>query len=186
MSTEYTFPETLEERTTPPGKVTDIQVAAVVYLTGQVKPEDGAAATTALDEDGVKKIIQKALGLKDATSIEVHSALFHQPPAPVEVPEPGMFSLGNILKLLRHLSLGLLVIGALLMLKMFGGKKMSKAEIAAALEGQPAGAENLLPVSPVGVDPEVLRTRITHALQENPEEVKRLFLSWVEGEKGDK
>lgn len=188
MSSEYTVPETLEEKTTPPGEITDIQVAAVVDLTGQATPEDdsGGAATAALTVDDVKKIIQKALGLKDATSIEVYSALFHQPPEPAEAAEPGMFSLGNILKLLRHISLGLLVIGALLVLKMFGAKKMTKAEVAAALEGQPAGAERLLPVSGVGVDSEILRTRITHALQENPEEVKRLFLSWVEGEKGER
>ena len=35
----------------------------------------------------------------------------------------------------------------------------------------------------VQADPQLLRAQITRALQDNPDEVKRLFLSWVEAEK---
>ena len=35
------------------------------------------------------------------------------------------------------------------------------------------------------MDPQVLRARITRALQENPEEVKRLFMNWVESDKSE-
>jgi hypothetical protein len=48
------------------------------------------------------------------------------------------------------------------------------------------GAEGELSVSGgTETDPERIRARIAHALQENPEEVKRLFLSWVESDKGE-
>ena len=89
----------------------------------------------------------------------------------------------SILKLLKHASLGLLVIGVLIALKMFGGKKQPASEGTLALASQAPGADKLLPADTTATDPQLLRTRITHALQENPEEVKRLFLSWVEGEK---
>jgi len=32
---------------------------------------------------------------------------------------------------------------------------------------------------------ELLRARITRALQDNPEEVKRLFMNWIESGKGE-
>ena len=43
---------------------------------------------------------------------------------------------------------------------------------------------HLLPGAVGGVDPALLRAQITNALQNNPDEVKRLFLSWAESEKG--
>ncbi len=186
ITTENDYPKSLEEKSTPPGEVIDIQVAAMVDLSGSSDPNDPAAASAVtLTIDDVKTIIQKALGLKDASAIAVQEASFYQPPVEPELPEPGMFSVDNIMKYLQQISLGLLVLGALLVLKMFGSKKISKIELAAVLEGQPAEAENLLPASGVGMTSDALRTRITHALQENPEEVKRLFLSWAESEKGE-
>jgi hypothetical protein len=44
------------------------------------------------------------------------------------------------------------------------------------------GGGNLLPAS-VEANPDVLRAQITRALQDNPDEVKRLFLTWIESEK---
>jgi hypothetical protein len=58
------------------------------------------------------------------------------------------------------------------------------------LAGGAASAGALPPSSLAGsldsntIDPALLRSRITAALQENPEEVKRLFLAWAEGNQG--
>ena len=48
-----------------------------------------------------------------------------------------------------------------------------------------AGAGPALAVAEGSMDPQVLRARITRALQENPEEVKRLFVNWVESDKAE-
>ena len=45
-----------------------------------------------------------------------------------------------------------------------------------------AGTTSLLTADPAG-GPRGLRSHITPALADNPDEVKRLFLSWVESEK---
>ena len=188
ISTDYMVSKTVTEKMELPGKITQLKVAAFVDLAAATKPEgEGETAKAAnLTLEDVKAIIQNALGLKDTKDIEVRDTPFHQPPAPAAVEEPGMFSLDNILKILRQLSLGILVMGALLMLKILGGKKKSQQlQAAPALAGQTAGGGKFLPAATAGLDPEALRAHITHALQENPEEVKQLFLNWAEGEKGE-
>jgi len=83
----------------------------------------------------------------------------------------------------KRISLGLLVVGALLALKMFGGTGLKTARQAAqaALPGEVTGeGEQVGPRSQL--DPDLLRTQITHALEDNPDEVKQLFLSWVESQ----
>lgn len=188
-TSKFRLPEERTKQTTFAGKITDMKVAALVDLSGQTTPEgdETTAAVAPLKLEDVKAIIQAALGLKDATAIEVKEAPIYQNPTQTaeQVEEAGMFSLDNILRIAKQASLGIFVMGALLMLKIFGGKKPAPAEAAEGtpvLEGQTSGAAgNYLPA---GVDPNALRSRITTALQENPEEVKRLFLSWVEGEGG--
>ena len=86
------------------------------------------------------------------------------------------------LEIAKRSSLGLLVFGALVALKLFGGSKKKGGEPALALEAE-AAAAGALPAGGEGA-PEVLRARITRALQENPEEVRRLFLTWAENDEG--
>ena len=82
-------------------------------------------------------------------------------------------------------SLGFLVIGSLVALKLVRRPRKESTALAAlgsaAGSGQPQGAL----VAADSMDPQVLRARITRALQENPEEVKRLFMNWVESDKGE-
>ena len=54
-----------------------------------------------------------------------------------------------------------------------------------ALAGR-AGGGNLLPGSLGEGSPDLLRAQISQALQDNPEEVRRLFGKWIESEKGTK
>ncbi len=199
LSMEYQYPKTVEQKTTPPGEIILLKVAALVDLSvpkaggeeGEETEEESATEVISLAD--AEQIIRNALGLDDkrGDTIKVVSASFPQLVVADgdEDAGGGMFSLGNILKILRQLSLGVLVIGALLMLKMFGGAKGAKGEATPELEAQGAaaggGADRLLPGAVGGIAPEMLRARVTRALQENPEEVKKLFLSWVEGEKGE-
>jgi len=78
-----------------------------------------------------------------------------------------------------------LTIGALLALKIFGGaKKGVAAGQVPALQGQGAQGGNFLPGGGAA-DAESLRAGITNALQQNPDEVKRLFANWVDSDKGE-
>jgi hypothetical protein len=56
---------------------------------------------------------------------------------------------------------------------------------AGALAGGQTAAVGALPMVAAATageeNPALLKSRITAALQENPEEVKRLFMAWAEG-----
>jgi uncharacterized membrane protein len=95
----------------------------------------------------------------------------------------GFWNAEFLLEMARRFSLGILVIGALVVLRLLRGsrKGLARAEAGAnlpVLEGQ--GQPNLLTADQA--DPEALRMQITHALMEKPEEVKRLFVSWAQSE----
>ena len=80
-----------------------------------------------------------------------------------------------------------MVIGVLVALRILRGPKKKpgeQGEAQPALEGNVAGMGNMLPATASGGDSEFLRAQITRALQDNPEEVKRLFQSWVGTQKG--
>ena len=68
------------------------------------------------------------------------------------------------------------------MLRIFSRPRVKAGAATPALAGA-AGSGNLLPGDRGEVDPDRLRAHITRALRENPDEVKRLFLAWVDSEK---
>ena len=181
-------PKTVTTRRDPPGKVMAKTVSAVVDLSG-VGEEEGSSGK-ALTLADCEEIIKNAVGgLAETDMLTVKEATFKKASGADAGDEEsgGMFTKEFLLEIVRRSSLGLLVIGSLLALKILAGSKKSKTSPAVpALPGGQAGQqENLLPVGPGGeIDPQALRASITHALQENPEEVKRLFLSWVENENG--
>jgi len=184
---EYMVSRTVKEEAELPGKIESLSVAILVDLTPPSQPEgdQATAAQATLTEEDVKDIAQKATGASEE-DITVKVATFHRPWAALEGPpekEEGFFGKSFILEVARRMSLGLLVIGALLALKIFGSGKGKPG--VAALDGRASEGGNLLPASAAPADAEALRRRITRALQENPEEVKRLFLNWVESDKGE-
>ncbi len=195
---EYKVSRTVQQKTDLPGKVKSLTVAVFVDLTPPEKPEGAEDQTPAatLQIKDVEEIIRNAIGLKSTDTLKVVSTTFPQAAMAesLQIPEEdgGMFTPGFLLEIARRFSLGILVIGALLVLKMFRGKKKKSSEEAEALEGQGAvpalagqGAGlNLLPGASPQANAELLKSQITNALQENPEEVKRLFLSWVNSDKG--
>jgi len=96
---------------------------------------------------------------------------------PDEVPSGGL----NIVAIARQASLGIMAVCALLVLKIFSGakKKAATGPAAGELPGG-AAAACLIGESAGGSEPLVLRKQITSALQNNPEQVKQLFSSWLE------
>ena len=186
-STEYEVTRTLKQTTSLPGTIQSLSVAAFVDLTPTAQDNAGGESTPTgpkVTKEDVEEIIRNAIGLTGNDQLKVVDTPFSSASSPVgaeaEAEKPGMFTRQFILDIAQRVSLGLMVLGALLFLKMFGRKKTSP-EAQAALEAG-AGRENLLPSQETELDRELLRARITHALQENPEEVKRLFLTWAESE----
>jgi len=196
--------------TTLPGEITRKSVAVVVDLTPPPvkEPEDGSeppAPPKMPDVKTIREQVVAALGLKvapegataeaSATATDTlsvtESSMLHSSGTEDQIEEAGLFSPGNLMEMLRQGSLGILVIGILLVLRMFGGSKGKSAApalpqaAAGAIEGAAASeAAGLLPGGEES-SPDALKANITKALQDNPEEVKRLFLSWAGGERGE-
>ena len=185
-TTEYVTGKTTRRLMEMPGKVSGLSVAALVDLSAA--PQQGAKLTL----QDAEQIIRGAIGLGEDSRLTVKEAAFYQPPAPEALPQEGWLTKDFLLDIAQRVSLGVLVIGALLALKMMGGARGKTAAEAAALTaagaGAPALASNgsagrMLPAGLDGSDPERLRAHISQALQENPEEVRRLFMSWAKSEK---
>jgi len=203
--TEMMVSEVVQRTVEMAGQIRSKTVSVIVDLTAPVKEGETAAATKIMAVTDVEEIVKNALGLRPAAatggtggtgaaageeggsdSLTVKEAAFYKPPevAGLATEPEGMFSKDFLLEVARRSSLGLLVLGALLALRMFRPKHrpLSEAE-AAALPGL-GGGGGLLTAGAGEGNPEVLKAQITRALQDNPDEVKRLFLSWIESEKG--
>jgi flagellar M-ring protein FliF len=188
MVNEYLVSRVVQQKSDLPGKITSITVAAFVDLTPPPVKEGETAAPAALTIKDVEEIIRNAIGLKETDTLKVAQTPFHQPEAaalPLEEPGGRLSDPSFWLDVARQCSLGVLVIGALIALRIFHPKKMANPESGdrLALDGL-LGSGKSLPQSVADADPQQLRAQITNALQSNPEEVKRLFLRWVESEKG--
>jgi flagellar M-ring protein FliF len=187
-TSDYLVSKTVQTKTQMPGQVKNLTVAAFVDLRGPAKEGGpGQAAPEIMPIKDVEDVIRNAIGLKTTDTLKVVNVAFPATAAqaaPQEEPA-GMLNKEFYLDIAQRGSLGLLVIGALVALKMFrSGKKSAAAPYggpgAGALEA--GGSTHLLPAGGE-VNPEHLRARISRALQENPEEVKQLFLNWVESRK---
>jgi len=186
-TSEYLTGRTTKRQTEMPGKVSGLSVAALVDL-GAV-PQGGTRLTIA----DAEQIIRGAIGLGEKDRVTVKEATFYQPPAPEPVAAEGWLTKDFTLEIIQRASLGVLVIGALLAMRMLGGKAKTAGQELAALAPAGAGAMaalaadgslgRLLPGSAEGGDPDRLRAHISQALQENPEEVRRLFMTWAQSEK---
>jgi flagellar M-ring protein FliF len=179
--TEYAVPKTVQQIIELPGEIRSLAVAAVVDLEADVEAgqeETTTQSTKIMQKEEVEKLIKNALGLKipERDSLEVVEARFHRP-AELLAGEEEAGGL-DFIAIAGQASLGIMAICALFVLKMFSGAS-KKASLASATKALPVtgGAG--------GGDAEslVLRRQITSSLQNNPEQAKQLFSSWLE-EKG--
>jgi flagellar M-ring protein FliF len=185
--TEYEVGKTVRQEIILPGKIKSLSVAAFVDLSptdaNDTAATGGSAMIMQLTE--VEEIIKNALGLKDTDAIKVVNVKFHRPAVESMIDEKPS-SWPRMMAIVRHASLGIMAICALLVLKIFKGARKKAVATATAPTAQLTGAEGpaaLLPAETGTSEPLVLRRQITSALQRNPDQVKQLFSSWLE-EKG--
>jgi flagellar biosynthesis/type III secretory pathway M-ring protein FliF/YscJ len=182
---EYMLSKTIETKVELPGKIESLSVAAFVDLwPADANAEQGGEAPAMIMEPSeVEEIIRNALGLKEADSLKVVNVKFHRAP---ELPIEEASNWPRYVAIARQASLGIMAVCALLVLRLFSGAKGKvKSELAAGAQSLPEGqgAAGLLPAGGENSEPLVMRRQIAHALQNNPEQVKQLFSSWLE-EKG--
>ncbi|NIP28575.1 MAG: flagellar M-ring protein FliF [Phycisphaerae bacterium] len=185
ITTEYEIGKTVKQELMLPGRIKSLSVAAFVDLSAA---DANAAPSTAgsaliMELTEVEEIIRNALGLRKTDALKVVNVRFHQPDVASMIDEKPSFW-PRIMGIVRHASLGIMAICALLVLRIFRGAKTKAAPVAPT--GQLAGAEGpagLLPAEVGKSEPLVLRKQIASALQSNPAQVKQLFSNWLE-EKG--
>ena len=189
ITNEYKVGKIIEQKTELPGEITSITVAAFVDLTvepvateaGQEPATTTATTEKAMEVSDVEAIIQNALGLKSTDAIKVVETRFHKQPVVME--EPAGPDMSLYIEIARHASLGIMAVCVLLVLKIFGGSK-KKASTEAPTEALAVRSSELgMAAANQSADPQVLRRQIAAALQENPDQVKNLFINWIE-EKG--
>lgn len=129
----------------------------------------------------VKEMIMNVLGrelLIGENALTVENVAFARPAAPV-MAESGLYEkIMPLVGLIRHASMGIMAVCALLVLKVFaGGKK--KADSEGAIESQIAGGGMGLLPAPGAELSGTYKQQISSALNQNPEQVKQLFASWI-------
>jgi flagellar M-ring protein FliF len=182
--TEYLVGKTIVRTTDLPGEITSLKVAAVVDLTPDVSTATDAGTDTTATQSGpimdlteVENLIKNALGLTESDSLTVVEAEFYHPVIPVDLEEPS--SMGRYLAIAKQASLGIMAVCALLVFKIFGGaNKKAGAAVVPQQLGQGQGAAGLLPAGG-GNESIVLRKQIAGAMENNPEQVKSLFMNWL-------
>ena len=183
--TEYVVGKTIERTTDLPGKITSLKVAAVVDLTREESPDPEQSTETTETQNvqimqltEVENLIKNALGLTEADSLSVVEAEFYHPPKPAEIEKAS--NIGQYLALAKQASLGIMAVCALLVFKIFGGAgKKAKAE--AGRNRLPEGQQETTGLLPSGGGNEssTIRRQIATVMQNNPEQVKSLFMSWL-------
>jgi flagellar M-ring protein FliF len=180
--TEYEVGKTVKQEIILPGTIRSLSVAAFVDLSPADANDTAATGTSAMimQLSEVEEVIRNALGLKESDALKVVNVKFHRPAVESMIDEePSIWP--RIMTIVRHASLGIMAICALLVLRIFRGAKKKAAATATTV--QLAGAEGpagLLPAEAGSSEPLVLRRQITSALQRNPDQVKQLFSSWLE------
>jgi flagellar M-ring protein FliF len=180
-TTEYQVGKTVKHQTILPGAIKSLSVAAFVDLTADANtPAAAGTPASIMDVKEVEQIIRMALGLKESDSLKVVNAKFHRSVEPASEPEPADWS--RYLALARHLSLGLMAVCALIVLRMFSRAKGKVAGTAATPVALPLGPApgGLLPPGGAPAEPALVRQQIAEALRQNPEQVRQMFLSWIQ------
>ncbi len=176
--TEYQVGKTVKQEVILPGEIKSLSVAAFVDLTPDAnEPSSGGQPALIMEVAEVEQIIRMALGLKETDSLKVVNASFHRPAQPLIEEESANWP--RYLALARHLSLGIMALCAVAVLRIFSrARSKAVAEVPAQL---PAAASpgGLLPSGEPSAEPRLLRRQIAHALKNNPEQVREMFLSWI-------
>jgi flagellar M-ring protein FliF len=190
-TTQYQLPETITTQTKIPGRVTAWSVSVIVDLSKPTaeNPASGTDQTSQspspetenallMSVEDVKEIIRTAIGpeLLSEQNLTVKHVPFYRPPVEVIPAGPNW---DRWIEIARQSSMGILAVSALLVLRIF-----TRAAVKAA--AQPAANPDMMlgggtaPMLPAGLDsPAAMRRMIAAQLQQNPEQVRSLFSSWL-------
>jgi flagellar M-ring protein FliF len=179
--TEYQVGKTVKQQTILPGAIKSLSVAAFVDLTADANaPTAGGAPALIMPVTEVEQIIRGALGLKEADSLKVVNAKFHRSLETGAEPEQGDWS--RYIALARHLSLGIMAVCALIVLRIFSRAKGKVPTVTPASLPPGVGPAMLPPPGEPLLEPAMIRQQIAQALRQNPDQVRQMFLSWVQEE----
>ncbi len=178
--TEYQVGKTVKQHTVLPGEIRSLSVAAFVDLTVDANQVGaGGQPATVMNVADVEEVIRSALGLKTTDSLKVVNARFHRATELLDQEESSS-QWSGYLALARHLSLGIMAVCAVVVLRIFN---RARGRVADEMQAQlpegttPAGR---LPAGESIVEPLLMRRQIAQALKQNPEQVRQMFLSWIE------
>ena len=178
---EYLVGKTVKQQVVLPGKVRSLSVAAFVDLSDPEAEEsiEGAQPALIMEVTEVEQIIRTALGLSDTDSLTVVHARFHRPTEALMEEKPNPWP--RYMALARQLSMGLMAVCGLVVFRIFG-KARGKATAAtqAQLTEGTAKAGGMLGGNVAPAEPIMVRRQIAHALRNNPEQVREMFLNWIE------
>jgi flagellar M-ring protein FliF len=175
----------------PAGTIKSRHVAVVVDLTppkadtkeGEAQPAGAGEKIMSVDE--VRRLVARAIGVgndqKIEDSIEVVDRTFQGAKLAgiAGMSGDGQNPMELYFEIARRSSLGLLVVGALVALRIFRGPRTKPGDVTITDEA------NALPDGANAGEKLAARDRISRALQENPEQVKKLFLSWAQAGSDD-
>jgi flagellar biosynthesis/type III secretory pathway M-ring protein FliF/YscJ len=125
----------------------------------------------------VEEIIRNALGLKPTDALKVVDARFHAAAAPLAEEEENPWP--KYMALAQHLSLGMVALCAVAVFRIFSRARGKAATETAGAPSQGGGPAGLL-LSGEPSDPMVARQQIARALKQNPQQVRQMFLNWIE------
>ncbi len=176
----------------PAGTIKSRHVAVMVDLTApkadteegeQAAPADAGEKIMSVDE--VRRLVARAIGVgndqKIEDTIEVVDRTFQGAKLAgiAGMPGDGQNPMELYFEIARRSSLGLLVVGALVALRIFRGPRTKPSDVTVTDEA------NALPDGANAGEKIAARDRISRALQENPDQVKKLFLSWAQAGSDD-
>ncbi len=186
-TTEYQVGKTVKQHTMLPGEIKSLSVAAFVDLSVDAnQPGQSGQPAAIVNVTDVEQILRTALGLKESDSLKVVNTRFHRSTEILAQEESSPWP--RYLAMARQLSLGLMAVCAVVVLRIFSrAKRKATVPIQTQL---PEGlmSEGLLPAGePVAeqageqiAEPLLVRRQIAHALKQNPDQVRQMFLSWIE------
>ncbi len=176
---KYFVPQKLTKTSEVPGRITSLSVSAMVDLAMEVDGEDntGTQSQMIMTVEQVKEIIKNAVGreILNDEALTVVNVPFVKPQQNNQNIKSG-FGLDQIINIIKQASLAIVAICALLVFKIFTGSKTKSVgtDTELALTGQ------LPKALPVPNDPILLRKQISSAINKNPEQVTKLFASWIQ------
>ena len=193
----FDYPSDTIQTVERPGKIEYLSVSVLVDLSqpnNETKEGEEAGAPVKMPTVAqIKTAVENIVGLNNPdlaeskSVVSVEDIVFQKVESndkPVE--EAGMFSMDFILEIAKRGSLGFAVLGMLLAMKIIRGKKAKEAAAGSPgtenAEGAMGGgsAQSAQQSHQFKGADRALKTKISNALTNNPNQVKQLFLSWVE------